>query len=60
MNIIRFQSSTFTSKLKGYLFQTAKLWKEQVELTDMKKATTEAKIQLEMVNYVKMSIFDFL
>ena len=47
MNIIRFQSSTFTSKLKGYLFQTAKLWKEQVELTDMKKATTEAKIQLE-------------
>ena len=33
MKIIRFQSSNFTSTLKGYLFQTAKLWKELVELT---------------------------
>ena len=34
MKIIRFQSSNFTSTLKGYLFQTAKLWKELVELTE--------------------------
>ena len=34
MKIIRFQSSNFTSTLKGYLFQTEKLWKELVELTD--------------------------
>lgn len=60
MNIIRFQSSAFTSKLKGYVFQTAKLWKEQVELTDMKKATTKPKFSLKMVSYVKMSIFDSL
>ena len=33
MKTIRFQSSNFTSTLKGYLFQTAKLWKELVERT---------------------------
>ena len=29
---MRFQSLNFTSTLKGYLFQTVKLWKELVEL----------------------------
>ena len=32
--IIRFQGSNITSTLKGYLFQTAKLWKELIELTE--------------------------
>ena len=34
MKIMRFQSSNFTSTLKGYLFQTVKLSKELVELTE--------------------------
>ena len=34
MKLIRFQSSNFTSPLKGYLFQTTKLWQELVELTE--------------------------
>ena len=51
MKIIRFQSSNFTSTLKGYLFQTVKLLKELVELTDMKKAATEAKRGSKLQRY---------
>ena len=34
MNIIRFQSSNFTSKLQGYLFQATKLREELVVVTE--------------------------
>ena len=50
MKIMRFQSLNFTSTLKGYLFQTVKLWKELVEL---KQTLKKPRLKLEngkMVN----------
>ena len=55
MKIIRFQSSNFTITLKEYLFQTAKMWKELVELTETQKKPRlqpkeEVNFSLKMVN----------
>ena len=55
MKLIRFQSSNFTSPLTGYLFQTAKLWQELVELTETRKKPRlkpkeEVNFSLKMVN----------
>ena len=41
--ILRFQSLNFTSKPKGYLLQTTKLWEKLIVLNGRKEKSDEAK-----------------
>ena len=57
MKIVRFQSLNYTSKLKGYLFQTTKLREELVTSTNRQvKKRDEAKQRSKL----KMTIFYYL
>ena len=57
--IVRFQSLNFTSKPKGYLLQTTKLWEKLIVLNRRKKKATKPKeeVNLKRVKFVKMTIF---
>jgi len=62
LKIVRFQSSNFTSKPKGYLLQTTKLWERLIVLNRRKKKATKQKedvnfLSLKRVKFVKMAIF---
>ena len=51
MKIVRFQSLNYTSKLKGYLFQTTKLREELVTSTNRQvKKRDEAKQRSKIEN----------
>ena len=43
LKIVRFQSLNFTSKPKGYLLQTTKLWEKLIVLNRRKKRATKPK-----------------
>ena len=43
LKIVRFQSLNFTSKPKGYLLQTIKLWEKLIALKRKKIKSNEAK-----------------
>ena len=43
LKIVRFQSLNFTSKTKGYLLQTIKLWEKLIALKRKKIKSDEAK-----------------
>ena len=58
----RFQSLNFTSKPKGYLLQTIKLWEKLIVLKRRKLKSDEAKeevnfLSLKRVKFVKMTLF---
>ena len=62
LKIVRFQSLNFTSKPKGYLLQTIKLWEKLIVLKRRKLKSDEAKeeinfLSLKRVKFVKMTLF---
>ena len=61
LKIVRFQSLNFTSKPKGYLLQTIKLWEKLIVLKRRKLKSAEAKEEvnlliLKRVKFVKMTL----
>ena len=62
MGVNFFQSLNFTSKPKGYLLQTIKLWEKLIVLKRRKLKSDEAKeeinfLSLKSVKFVKMTLF---
>ena len=55
LKIVRFQSLNFTSKPKGYLLQTTKLWEERKERRSPKEEVNF--LSLNRVKFVKMTVF---
>ena len=62
LQIVRFQSLNFTSKPKGYLLQTTKMWEKLIVLKRRRKKATKPKeevnfLSLKRAKFVKMTIF---
>ena len=53
LKTVRFQSLNFTSKPKGYLLQTTKLWERLIVLNRRKKKATKPK---EDVNFLSLKL----
>ena len=53
LKTVRFQSLNFTSKPKGYLLQTTKLWERLIVLNSRKKKATES---IEDVNFLNLKL----
>ena len=53
LKIVRFQSLNFTSKPKGYLLQTTKLWEKLIVLNRRKEESDKAKRRSKLLKLEK-------